>query len=210
VNTVKRLLLLGLALLALYMAGRTLKKNSEVIGLLWLLVSMTANLNTANTPKTRALEDRINALVPAVGTVTATANAAQATASAALPLAGGTVTGSVQVNGNHSVGGALAVSGSSSFSNNVTVGNQVNANNFAASGASSSYGFTSHGNIAADSNITAGGSVTTADLYVSGQRVAPGQGTPGGYPVTGTPSNAGLGTLCNEIIQGLQAAGIFS
>lgn len=221
----RKLLLLGVALLAAYLAGRAVKRNAEVITLLCVLTGLSATASLANTPKTRAVEDRLNALVPAVGAVTATANAAQATASSAqatadnsLPLTGGTVNGNVTVNGAHTVNG------------------QVNAQAISASGAGTTYGFTSHGDVAADGNVYVGGAiagsgggalenssgihtsgnlqadgqVATTDLYVSGQRVAPGQGTPGGYPAVGSPSNAGLGNLCNEIIVGLQAAGIFS
>ena len=55
----RKLLLLGLALLAVYMGGRALKRNAEVLQLLWALVGMTAMASTANTPKARSTEARL-------------------------------------------------------------------------------------------------------------------------------------------------------
>lgn len=214
----RKLLLLAVALLAAHIGTRAVKRNAEVIQLLCALIGMSATASLANTPKTRAVEDRLNALVPAVGAVTSTANNAQATANNAYPKTGGTISGNVTVNGSHTVNG------------------QVNASTLSVGGAGTTYGFTSHGDMAADGNVYVGGAiagsgggalengsgihtsgnleadgqVSTTDLYVSGQRVAPGQGTPSGYPVVGSPSTTGLGNLCNEIIAGLQAAGIFT
>lgn len=188
----KRLLLLGLALLAVYMGGRAARRNAEVLNLLWVLIGLTATASTAGTAKSRSTEDRLSALIPKV-----------------FPNTGGTISGPVTVNGSHTVNGSMSVSGSH------TVGGQVNANTLSVAGAGTTNGFTSHGGIVADGSIAAGGNVSGNQgvfgslLSVSGQRIAPGQGTPPGYPVVGSPSTAGLGNLVNEIIGGLQAAGIF-
>src|ERR1700685_3399723 len=61
--------------------------------------------------KARSTEDRLNALIPAVGTAYSTATAANTLAGNALPKSGGTVTGSLTVNGNHTVGGPVTASG---------------------------------------------------------------------------------------------------
>ena len=180
--------------------------------------------------KARSTEDRVNALVPAVGavrvmavnaqsaasTAQGTANSAQSTANNALPSSGGTITGTLNVNGDHHVGGTLyGVSGT------LTVGDSVQAN----SNLNVNGGGTVNGNFNAAGGITGAGGGTLenassihssgviqadTELIVSGQRIAPGQGTPGGYPVVGGTYTTGTSTLINAIITGLQAAGIFS
>lgn len=149
---------------------------------------------------------------------------------------GGSVGGSVTVNGNHTVTGnnnvsgqvntnTLASTGAMSSGGNLTshgdlltdgdtlisgslygggfgaisAGNQINGTAVATSGAMSSHGFTSHGNLAADG-------VVSASNY-SGSYQG-GQSNPGGYPATGSPSNAGLATYSNNIVVTLQNAGL--
>jgi hypothetical protein len=200
----RHLLLLTLALLAARMASRALKDNAQVMSLLWVLVSMTATLNTANTAKTRAVEGRVAAVVAAVGSATGMASSAQATANNALPKTGGTVTGNVAVTGSHTVGG------------------QINGTTLSLSGGMTDFGHTSHGTISADGNmnaggaanitgnITSGGTLSGVVLFVNGQRIAPGQGRPVFYPVAGgsSPSNASIGAALNQIVGCLIAAGI--
>jgi hypothetical protein len=113
----KKLLLLGIALVAVYMGGRAVKRNAEVLQLLWALIGMTAMASTANTPKTRSVEQRLNTLVPVV-----------------FPNTGGTITGNVDVTGNHTVGGQLLVNATGSATmevggnSHVTGGMQVDGN----------------------------------------------------------------------------------
>lgn len=165
---ISKIVLLMLAILAVKMAGRALKRDAEVIAALWTLVGLTAQVNTANTPKARSTEARLNALVPVV-----------------FPNTGGTVNGSMTVTGNHVVEGTMDVSGALSGAGGGAIEN--------------SSGMHTSGNMVVDGTLT-----------VSGQRIAPGQGVPGAYPASGSPSTAGLGTYCNEIVGGLIAAGIFN
>lgn len=160
----RKLLLLGLALLAAYMGGRALRRNAEVVQLLWALVGMTALTGTAGTAKSRSTEDRLSALIPKV-----------------FPNTGGTISGPVTVNGSHTVNGNMSVSGSH------TVGGQVNAAAVASSGAMSSFGFTSHGGLSADGTLNASNFSGTFSGSHSGS-YAGGQSRPGGYPIShGTP-----------------------
>lgn len=104
----KKLLLLGLALLAVYMGGRAVKRNSEVLTLLWVLIGMTATASTAGTAKSRSTEDRLNGLIPVV-----------------FPNTGGTISGNVTVNGAHAVNGNMSVSGSHTVGGNAAVGGSL-------------------------------------------------------------------------------------
>jgi len=183
----KKWLLLGVALLAAYIGTRAVKRNAEVIQLVCALIGMTAAAGLAGTPKTRSVEHRLNALIPTV-----------------FPNTGGTVTGPVTATGPVGSTG----SGTSEFTGGIHSAGVVEADGgvttttVTATGAGTSE-FT--GSIHAAGTIEA-----DTELIVSGQRIAPGQGQPAGYPVVGSPSTAGLGTLCNEIIGGLIAAGIFA
>lgn len=123
---------------------------------------------------------------------------------------GGTVGGSVVVAGDHHINGTLyGVSGG------LSVGDQINGTNVSLSGGQTDYGHTTHGTVNADNNIIAGsdlhagGWVYSTDLQVNGQRIAPGQGQPAGYPyVGGTIANVDNGM--NAIVGGLLAAGMFA
>jgi hypothetical protein len=186
--------------------------------------------------KARGTEDRVNALVPVIG-------AASTLAANAFPKTGGTVSGSVTVNGAHTVNGqvnasTLSVAGNATTAGTHTVHGSMNADgNVTAGSAISASGQVSGSNFSggsihvsgsgqADGNFTAGGQVSGSSfsgnsihvsgnaqadgtLTVSGQRIAPGQGTPAGYPASGSPSTAGLGSYSNAIVNGLIAAGIF-
>lgn len=78
----RKFLLLGLAILAAYMAGRELKRNAELLSLLWALVGSLATA-TVNTPKAMSTEARLNGVITAVGTTHSVATAAQSSANSA-------------------------------------------------------------------------------------------------------------------------------
>jgi hypothetical protein len=67
-----------------------------VVAFIWL-----AGLMKSASAKTYSAHQRIDVLVPQVAAVRTTANNA-------LPKSGGTVTGSLTVNGNHNIGGSLS------------------------------------------------------------------------------------------------------
>lgn len=80
----KKFLLLALAIFAAYMAGRELKRNAEVLSLLWALVgSLATATSTANTPKALSTEQRLNGVITAVGATHSVATSAQSAASTA-------------------------------------------------------------------------------------------------------------------------------
>ena len=67
----RKLILIALALLAVRMAARALRRGgagdyASVSAALWALAGQLALAGTANTAKTRALEDRLNLLVPRI------------------------------------------------------------------------------------------------------------------------------------------------
>ena len=82
-KTLRYLALAALALIAIRLAGRALRRSDETTRLLWVLIATIA-AKSSNTPKTRSVEQRVAALVSAVqpivqnvATVTTTANNAQ-------------------------------------------------------------------------------------------------------------------------------------
>jgi hypothetical protein len=176
----KTLLLLGIALLAAYMGGRALRRNAEVIQALWALIGMTALSGTANTPKTRSTEARLNSLVPVI-----------------FPNTGGTVNGAMTVNGTHSVNGNSNVSGSVSAGTRGTFGGDVitsgtisnpsgtlttNGSHFVTGG------FGTGGGAAFGGGVNVTGTVSaTGDMILSGQLSSPGGQvtTNGNHQVTG-------------------------
>lgn len=101
-----------------------------LLGLL-AYIWVTALSGTANTAKTRAVAAQHAALVTAVGATNANVTAVTATANAALPGTGGTVTGDLTVTGsltvdtNLGVHGGSTLVGDSSCSGNFTVGNSL-------------------------------------------------------------------------------------
>lgn len=188
----KKWIMLGLALLAAYMASHAVKRDTEVIRLLWILIGLTAaSTSLANTPKARSTEQRLNDLIPQV-----------------FPNTGGTVNGSVNVTGNHTVGGTLSVTGSSTseYTGGIHSAGTVEADGGVTTSTVSSTGT---GTSEFSGNIHAAGTIQAdTELIVSGQRIAPGQGQPAGYPAVGSPSTAGLATYCNAIVGALIASGI--
>lgn len=108
--------------------------------------------------------------------------------------------GSMSVSGSASVGGNHTVSGTIASGGNVQVGNLLTGGG---GGTVESNGIHSNGTVLADN------SVESTYLYVNGQRIAPGQGDPAGYPyVGGTIAN--VDNALNAIVNGLRAAGIFT
>jgi hypothetical protein len=73
----------------------------------------TAMATTANTAKARSTEARVNGVVTQLGVTNTNVSNAMTTANNALPKSGGTVTGSLTVNGDHHIGGTLFGSGGS-------------------------------------------------------------------------------------------------
>jgi hypothetical protein len=202
------------------------------LGLLLILYVITTAMASNTATKAVSTEQRMNALVPKVGTIEATANNA-------LPKSGGTVTGSVVVDGDHTIGGTLygsggtllmgsnmgiagsatvdsdfTVHGNHNVDGNVGIGGaisgegganltasaQINGTAMTTSGGmTADGGFTSHAGIHADGNISAN---NYSGTYNGGQ------GNPGAYPASGSPSNAGLATYSNQIVEVLQNAGL--
>ncbi len=180
----------------------------------YVAVHVTAGVTTA-TAKIVATEQRLNTHV------TATAPAVNFVAN------GGTVGGTVVVNGDHHIvgtlwgnGGTLPVGDFVAANNGMTVNNgaTVNGNFNAAGGITGAGGGTlenfssihTANNLQADGTVNSNQVIASSYLSVSGQRIAPGQNVPGAYPAVGSPSTAGLATYCNEIVVNLQAAGIFN
>jgi hypothetical protein len=224
----KKLLLLGLALLAVYMGGRAVKRNSEVLQLLWALVGMTALTGTANTPKARSTEDRLNNLIPVVfpntggtvnGSMTVTGTHTVGTqlrvnttgGSAAIEVAGsGHVTGGLQVDGNHVVGGSVSASAGGSFGSNVHVtGGGTFTGDVILSGTLSSPG----GQVTTNGNHAVTGRVTASAMTLAGSHVAP----VGRTSLPGSPSStynsawaASVTNIVTNIVNSLVSAGIFT
>jgi hypothetical protein len=206
----KRLLLLGLALLAVYMGDRALRRNAEVLQMLWALIGMTAMAGTANTPKNRSVENRLNALVPVV-----------------FPNTGGTVTGNMVVTGTHSVGSNASVGGSVSVGTVGTFGGDVILSGEISNPSGT---LTTNGNhsVTGQLLVNASGSAT---MEIGGNGHVTGGLTVGGGIVTSTggsipqprPSNPGspsstynsawassVTNIVQDIINQLVAAGVLS
>ena len=66
------LALVSLALIAVRLAGRALRRSDETTRLLWVLIATIASVGASNTPKTRAVEQRVAALVSSAATTNAT------------------------------------------------------------------------------------------------------------------------------------------
>lgn len=178
----KRIFLVALALLAVYMGKRALRRENEIAKLLWALLAATA-LSTASTPKTRSVETRLNSLVPQVFANT-----------------GGTINGNTVMNGNHTVNGAQAVNG------NVTVSGNLNGSGTALKNTN---GIHSSASVQADGNVIAGGQLLvngasggataevvgnghfTTDLQADNRVIALGQLLVGGASSSATLAVAG-------------------
>jgi len=154
----KHLVILALAALATWMASRAVKRieaepHAQIMAALWAVLACSIQLNAANTPKTRAIEDRLNSVIPTI-----------------FSNPGGTINGSVTTNGSHTVNGqvnsnSLSVSGNSSTGGSHTVGGQVNSNTLSVSGNATTGGtHTVHGGANVDGNVAAGGNVNGSTL----------------------------------------------
>lgn len=169
----KKVALICLALLAVYMGKRAVRREAEIVRLLWVLLAMVA-LNSANTPKTRAIEDRLNALVPQV-----------------FPNTGGTITGPVTVNADHTINGNAAINGTATVSGNV---------NGSGGALKNSNGIHSGASVQADGDLIAGGQVLvngasgSATVEVNGNgHVTSSFQVDGDHTVGGTVSVRGQG-----------------
>lgn len=205
--------LAGLAELAAHFLSLTWGFGVMVVAFLWLAgLMMSASSKMMNAHQ--RIDAHVIATAPAVSfvanggsvggnvtvngshTVTGQVNANTLSTSGAATTGGNFTThGSLNSDGDALVGGSLYGAGFGAIS----AGNQINGTAVATSGAMSSHGFTSHGNLAADG-------VVSASNY-SGSYQG-GQANPGGYPATGSPSNAGLATYSNNIVNTLQNAGL--
>jgi hypothetical protein len=177
----------------------------------------TAMVSTTNTALARSTAARVNGVVSQLGTTNAnvtnavnTANSAQSTANNALPISGGTITGSLTVNGNLGVHGGTTLVGSSSCSNDWTVGGNFTADNTS----------TVFGSEGVHGNLTVLGTINGASIPHSapGSASAPPTGTGGPSQYCGnffSGSGAavwaqGTADKIDQIISALQSAGIFS
>jgi hypothetical protein len=130
--------------------------------------------------KARSTEDRVNALVPAVGTaVTLAGNA--------LPKTGGTVSGSLSVSGTHTVSGTLTASSGIATASMHSTGNvQVDGSHTVNGNISGGTDISASNNLNAGNQLN-GGSVVVTNAYVNGNQLHMVQGA-GGWPVaSGTP-----------------------
>ena len=129
-----------------------------IAGFVFVAVHVTAGVATV-TSKASATEQRVNALVPIVGAVNTTANNA-------LPKAGGTITGSLTVNGGHAVLGGMTVGGDTLVSGTLAGSGYgtLTVNALHANGSA----ITADGTITGHSSINADGSVSGASIHVSG------------------------------------------
>jgi hypothetical protein len=62
----RKLCLIALAFIAARMAAKAMRREAEVISLLWTLVQMTAATGMAGTAKSRSTEDRLNNAMPRI------------------------------------------------------------------------------------------------------------------------------------------------
>jgi hypothetical protein len=180
----KKYLLIALALVAAYMAKRALRHENEVIKLLWVLLGTVALNSPANTAKTRSIEDRLNALIPAV-----------------FPNTGGTVNGSMTVTGNHQVNGNLKVNTSSGSAQLEVAGNAHVTSSMQADG-----GFSTGGAVSAGGQVLVGGASSSATFAVAGNgHVTSDFQADGNSTVGGIINQNGAGT--SEFSGGLHVGG---
>lgn len=182
-------------------------------GFVLVATRFSANIASVNS-KAYATEARLT------GHIAATAPAVNFVAN------GGTVGGPVTVNGNHSINGVAFVTndqhiGGSLYGSGGTLsigdllqvnnGGTVNGNFNAAGGITGIFGGTLQNvsGIHTTATLQADNSVQTGNLYVGGQRIAPAQNRPGGYPIVITTYNTGVRDVINAIVTSLLGAGIF-
>jgi hypothetical protein len=186
-----------------------------VLAFAWL----AQQLNSATGVKAADAHARINALVPVVHTANTTANNA-------LPKAGGTVTGSLAVNGNHSVGGQVLINGASSAAALAAVGdghvtgtfqadNSVVSNQVVAAGVSTSAsvgGTTAHftGTMQADGGVAiSGGTISSITAHTSNPIVVSG-GSPSGFSGSQLTAVASISNVLNDLVNRMQASGMMA
>lgn len=109
----RKIFLIALAFLAARMAGRALRREAEVISLLWTLVQSIAVAGTANTAKTRSVEERVSAVViprlpiqqfspgPAGDSSSNATNTSYTTSNGSFSMGGGTLVTSDSGSGNN-------------------------------------------------------------------------------------------------------------
>lgn len=236
----KNLILLAMTMLAVWAAGRAARRAgaelsgyAQLTAALWTVLAMSLQLNSPqNTAKTRAVEERLNALVPVV-----------------FPNTGGTINGNVNVNGTHTANQVLAggvssgasvagtnnhFTGSTQTDGNHTVGGQVASGSVNVGGSGSGATVAVNGNVHASSTGQFDGGVVTGNVNsnggstnefsggihsagigqfdggISASNYHPGQGTPGGYPIAhGTPWENQIIDFLNSMVAKLQNAGIY-
>jgi hypothetical protein len=180
----KKVLLLAIALLAAYLAVRAVKRNAETITLLCVLIGLSATASTANSPKTRAVEDRLNTLVPQV-----------------FPNTGGTVNGSMTVTGNHTAANVIAqnqvlVNGASSSARLAVLGDAHITSTLAADG-----GLSTGGNLSASGSASLG-SVATNSVNSSGQVLVNGASSGAAFAVNGDAHITSTATIDGGVSTG--------
>jgi len=173
-------------------------------GFVFVAVHVTANVASTHA-KAVATEARVNALVPVIGTINTTANNAQTTANNALPISGGTITGSLNVNNNlaGSGGGTLEIPTSVHASNDGQFDGQMRSSSINVNGSGSG------ATVGINGGLHASGS-GQFDSGISASNYSSGQGAPGGYPIAhGTPWENQIIDFLNSIVSKLQSAGVF-
>jgi hypothetical protein len=186
-KTLKKMLLLLAALVALRMAGRALGRQSQAVTLLWMLIAATAGLSV-DTPKSRSTEARLNTLITQV-----------------FPNTGGTVNGSMTVTGNHVVNGTVKVSttsgsatlevgGGGHLSGSLQVDSGVNTSTVNVGASTSTATVAIAGNVHASSTGEFDGGITSGAAVTAGTQVLVG-GATGGAAVEVTGDGHFSGTF---------------
>lgn len=180
----KKVLLLAMALAAAYLAVRAARRNAETITLLCVLIGLSATASTANSPKTRAVEDRLNSLIPVV-----------------FPNTGGTVNGSMTVTGNHTAANVIAqnqvlVNGASSSARLAVLGDAHITSTLAADG-----GLSTSGNLSASGSASLG-SVATNSVNSSGQVLVNGASSGAAFAVNGDAHITSTATIDGGVSTG--------
>jgi hypothetical protein len=115
-----------IALAAIRLLPRALRREARALELITLLFQVAASAATANTAMSYTTAQRVGALETRAGTTEANVTAVTATANAALPAAGGTVSGDVHISGSlYGSGGTLTVGDNVDIQQALTVANTV-------------------------------------------------------------------------------------